>query len=127
MFGPGRPERGGFGGHFGEAPHGGGRGGHFGGGRGGGRRRLFGNDALRLILLKLIADAPRHGYDLIRELRARGHSPHALPAVALTAFARAEDRRDALLAGYQLHLAKPADPQEIVAAVASLAGRNVDA
>lgn len=74
MFGPGRPERGGFGGHFGEGPHGGGRGGHFGGGRGGrggrggGRRRLFGNDALRLILLKLIADAPRHGYDLIREI-----------------------------------------------------------
>ena len=65
MFGPGRPERGGFGGHFGEGPHGGGR---FGGGRGGGRRRLFGNDALRLILLKLIADAPRHGYDLIREI-----------------------------------------------------------
>ncbi|HKY82209.1 MAG TPA: PadR family transcriptional regulator [Sphingobium sp.] len=44
-------------------------GGGFGGGRGGGRRRLFGNDALKLILLKLIADNPRHGYDLIREIQ----------------------------------------------------------
>lgn len=40
------------------------------GGRGGGRRRLFGNDALKLILLKLIADLPRHGYDLIREIES---------------------------------------------------------
>jgi len=62
----------GFGGHgFGR-----GRGGPFGdgapggGGRGGGRRRLFDNDALKLILLKLIADAPRHGYDLIREIQS---------------------------------------------------------
>lgn len=53
-----------------------GRGGPFGdgapggGGRGGGRRRLFDNDALKLILLKLIADTPRHGYDLIREIQS---------------------------------------------------------
>jgi len=64
--------RGGFGrggGPFGDGPiGGGGRGGH-GGGRGGGRRRLFDNDALKLILLKLIADTPRHGYDLIREIQ----------------------------------------------------------
>lgn len=68
LFGPDGREPGGFGGRFGDGPFGGGRGGHFGGGRGGGRRRLFGNDALRLILLKLISDAPRHGYDLIREI-----------------------------------------------------------
>ncbi|MBV2146712.1 PadR family transcriptional regulator [Sphingobium sp. AS12] len=54
---------------FGDGPMGGGgRGGH--GGRGGGRRRLFDNDALKLILLKLIADTPRHGYDLIREIES---------------------------------------------------------
>ncbi|KKW93332.1 PadR family transcriptional regulator [Sphingobium chungbukense] len=66
--------RGGFSGHgdgrFEGGLFGGGRGGPFGGGRGGGRRRLFGNDALKLILLKLIADSPRHGYDLIREIEA---------------------------------------------------------
>ncbi len=45
----------------------GGRG--FGGGRGGrGRRRMFGSGELRLVLLKLIADEPRHGYDLIRAI-----------------------------------------------------------
>lgn len=58
-------DRGGFRGRFEGGPHGGGR-----GGRGGGRRRLFGNDALKLILLTLIADSPRHGYDLIREIEA---------------------------------------------------------
>ena len=61
---------GGFGGRFVDGPVGGGRGGPFGGGRGGGRRRQFGNDALKLILLKLIAESPRHGYDLIREIQA---------------------------------------------------------
>ncbi|SCW49551.1 transcriptional regulator, PadR family [Sphingobium faniae] len=40
------------------------------GGRGGGRRRLFTNDMLQLILLRLIADTPRHGYDLIREIES---------------------------------------------------------
>ena len=66
-FGPG-----GF--HFdvGEGPGdrgfrgGGGRGGS--GGRGGGRRRMFGSGELRLVLLKLIADEPRHGYDLIKAI-----------------------------------------------------------
>lgn len=79
-FGPegfGRGFGGGRGGPFGEdgfgdGPFGGGR-----GGRGGGRRRLFGNDALKLILLKLIADAPRHGYDLIREIESLSGSVYA--------------------------------------------------
>lgn len=73
MFGPEDSDRGGFGGgfggRFGDGSFGG-RGGPFGGGRGGGRRRQFGNDALKLILLKLIAETPRHGYDLIREIQA---------------------------------------------------------
>ncbi len=56
---------------FGDGPgeggsRGGGRGGW--GGRGGGRRRMFGSGELRLVLLKLIADEPRHGYDLIRAI-----------------------------------------------------------
>jgi DNA-binding PadR family transcriptional regulator len=38
------------------------------GGRGGGRRRMFDGGELRLVLLKLIADEPRHGYDLIRQI-----------------------------------------------------------
>ncbi|HEX6862226.1 MAG TPA: response regulator, partial [Thermoanaerobaculia bacterium] len=60
------------------------------------------------------------GYDLIRQARERGF---AGPAAALTAFARAEDRRRALLAGFQIHLAKPVHPGELTAVVASLAER----
>ena len=74
------------------------------------------------ILVSDIGMANRDGYDLIRELRAKGHTSQSLPAIALTAFARMEDRRDALLAGYQNHLTKPVDPTELIAAVAALAG-----
>jgi DNA-binding PadR family transcriptional regulator len=70
FLGPEGFDRGGWGGRFDGGSLGGGRGGPFGGGRGGGRRRLFDNDALKLILLKLIAESPRHGYDLIREIQA---------------------------------------------------------
>jgi len=47
-----------------------------------------------------------------------------IPAAALTAYAGAEDRKRALLAGFQLHIPKPVDPTELGAAVASLAGRT---
>ena len=50
--------------------------------------------------------------------------PGDLPAVALTAFARAEDRNRAMLAGFQTHVAKPVEPAELTAVVASLAGRT---
>jgi PAS domain S-box-containing protein len=67
---------------------------------------------------------PEHdGYELIRRVRARTLAK-ALPAVALTAFARTEDRRRALLAGFQTHIAKPVDPAELVAVVASLVERT---
>jgi CheY-like chemotaxis protein len=46
-----------------------------------------------------------------------------VPAVALTAYARAEDRMRAVLAGFQHHVAKPVEPAELIAMVASLAGR----
>lgn len=76
FFGPEGFDRGsfggGWGGRFDGGPLGGGR-----GGRGGGRRRLFGNDALKLILLKLIAESPRHGYDLIREIESRSADAYA--------------------------------------------------
>ena len=57
-------------GPFGDGPRGGG------GGRGG-RRRLFSNEALRLILLQLLSEAPRHGYDLIREIESRSGGAYA--------------------------------------------------
>jgi PAS domain S-box-containing protein len=64
------------------------------------------------------------GYALIREVRARGYSYQELPAIALTALARPEDRRRALLAGYQMHMAKPIDASELTTAIAALLGRT---
>ncbi|HSS48119.1 MAG TPA: response regulator, partial [Thermoanaerobaculia bacterium] len=64
------------------------------------------------------------GYSFIRKLRSRPPAEGgAVPAAALTAYARAEDRQQALEAGFQTHLAKPVDPSELIAAVARLAGR----
>jgi len=65
----------------------------------------------------------RDGYELIQDIRSRGPARGGgVPAIALTAFARSEDRTRALLAGYQMHVAKPVEPSELVASVASLAG-----
>ncbi len=65
------------------------------------------------------------GYEFIRRLRSQeGQRGRNTPAAALTAFARSEDRRRALLAGFQTHLAKPVDPLELVVVVAALAGRT---
>ena len=62
------------------------------------------------------------GYQFIRELRKRPPNEGGrTPAVALTAFARSEDRTRALIAGYQMHVAKPVEPAELLATVASLA------
>lgn len=63
------------------------------------------------------------GYGLIRQVRAGGLGPRDLPAVALTAFARAEDRRLALSAGFQSHVSKPVDASELSTVIASLTGR----
>jgi PAS domain S-box-containing protein len=63
------------------------------------------------------------GYQLIRTLRATEGHGNRIPALALTAFARAEDRRRSLLAGFQAHLAKPFDVGELVLVVAGLVGK----
>ena len=66
------------------------------------------------------------GYSLIRQLRVLEESREsALPAVALTAYARSEDRTKAIRSGFQNHLAKPVEPAELLAVVSSLAGRRV--
>jgi CheY-like chemotaxis protein len=58
--------------------------------------------------------------ELIRRIRALPDGRGEIPAMALTAYARAEDRRKAIVAGYQMHLAKPVEPRELVCAVAEL-------
>ena len=63
------------------------------------------------------------GYELIRRIRTwRSAEGGTIPAIALTAFAGAEDRTRALRAGYQAHVAKPIEPSELVAVVASFGG-----
>jgi CheY-like chemotaxis protein len=76
------------------------------------------------VLLADIAMPGEDGYSLIRRLRALKASVSSVPAAALTAFAREEDRQEALDAGFQLHLAKPVDAGSLIAAVATLARWN---
>jgi CheY-like chemotaxis protein len=64
------------------------------------------------------------GYEFIRQVRARSpQSVGAVPAAALTAYARTQDRLRVLSAGYQMHIPKPIQPVELVTVVASLAKR----
>ena len=88
-------------------------------------------DALRLlaeerpdVLVSDIGMPGEDGYALIRQVRALGADRGgAVPAVALTAYARAEDRMKAILAGFQMHVSKPVEPAELLTMVASLSGR----
>jgi PAS domain S-box-containing protein len=76
------------------------------------------------VLLSDIAMQDEDGYALIRKVRAL--APEAggrTPAGALTGYGRMEDRMKALSAGFQLHAAKPVEPAELVAVVATLAGK----
>lgn len=67
------------------------------------------------------------GYELLRRIRALGPASGGhLPAIALTAFARSEDRTRALRAGFLAHIAKPVEPSELLATVASLVDRAGD-
>jgi signal transduction histidine kinase/ActR/RegA family two-component response regulator len=76
------------------------------------------------VLVSDIAMPERDGYELIEAIRAAGYPPQMLPAIALTAFAQENDRRRALRTGFQVHIAKPIDPDRLIAAVAALAGRR---
>ena len=76
------------------------------------------------VLLADIAMPGEDGYSLIRKVRSQRASELAsIPAAALTAFARNEDRHRALEAGFQSHLAKPVDADLLVTTVARLGGR----
>ena len=76
------------------------------------------------IILSDIGMPDQDGYDFMRRVRSMSGDISEVPAAALTALARVEDRKRALMAGYQTHLAKPVDPSELVAMVASLTGRT---
>jgi CheY-like chemotaxis protein/anti-sigma regulatory factor (Ser/Thr protein kinase) len=77
------------------------------------------------VLVSDIGMPDEDGYSLIRKLRElEAQRGGKLPAIALTAYAASDDRRQALLAGFQMHLTKPVDAAELVAVVASLTGRT---
>jgi CheY-like chemotaxis protein len=69
------------------------------------------------LLISDIGMPGRDGLEFIREVRTRGIR---IPAIALTAFARDEDRQQTIEAGFQAHLAKPVDPLELVFVISSL-------
>jgi CheY-like chemotaxis protein len=73
------------------------------------------------VLLSDIGMPDVDGYELMRRVRALDRSTIGpLPAIAVTAYARAEDRQRSLLAGYHMHLSKPIEARELVAGIASL-------
>ena len=76
------------------------------------------------VLLSDLGMPDEDGYDLIREVRRRGHDAEMLPAIALTGFARHDDERDAVSAGFQRHISKPVNVHGLTAIIASLAGRT---
>jgi signal transduction histidine kinase len=89
-------------------------------------------DALREacphVVVSDIAMPGADGFELIRHLRSRGaQGGGQIPALALTAYTRAEDRARTLAAGFSMHASKPIEPAEIVAAVAQLASSGSSA
>lgn len=77
------------------------------------------------LLISDIGMPDEDGYELIRRVRALpAESGGKMPAIALTAYARAEDRMQSLRAGYQMHVPKPVELAELVAVAASLVQRD---
>jgi CheY-like chemotaxis protein len=79
------------------------------------------------VLVSDIGMPEEDGYSLIRKIRNLSNERGGnVPAIALTAYARPEDRVRALRSGFQMHIAKPVESSELIAAVANLAGRMRD-
>jgi PAS domain S-box-containing protein len=76
------------------------------------------------VLVSDIGMAEKNGYELIRNVRESGYNAQILPAIALTAFSRAQDRADAIKAGFQVHLTKPIAGDRLTAAIAALGQRR---
>jgi PAS domain S-box-containing protein len=72
------------------------------------------------LLISDIGMADTDGYNLIKQVREKGEH---IPAIALTAYARTQDRNRALAAGYNTHVAKPVEIKELVTVVKCLTGR----
>ncbi|HWZ62400.1 MAG TPA: ATP-binding protein [Steroidobacteraceae bacterium] len=76
------------------------------------------------VLISDLGMPDEDGIDLIHWVRGSGHTAEQLPAVALTAFANKRTERSALLGGFQVHVAKPVDPDYLIAVITGLTGRQ---
>lgn len=77
------------------------------------------------VLISDIKLPDEDGFWLLRKIREQGLEQNIkIPAIALTGFARAQDRIDAYLAGFQMYLSKPIDLDDLAVAVASVAGNR---
>jgi CheY-like chemotaxis protein len=82
-------------------------------------------EALPDVIISDIGMPGEDGFEFIKKVRRLPPEQGGkIPAVALTAYARAEDRLRVLRSGYQMHVAKPVELAELVAIVANLVGRN---
>ena len=84
-------------------------------------------DARPDILVSDIGMPGEDGYALLRRIRQGDHAFRAIPALAVSAYAREEDRIRSLSAGFQMHLAKPFEPTDLTAAVSRLIHRDTPA
>ncbi|KIO48874.1 ATP-binding protein [Nitrosospira sp. NpAV] len=76
------------------------------------------------VIISDIGMPEKNGYQLIRDVRKLSREDGGeTPAIALTAFARPEDKISAINAGYQGHLTKPVEPRELISAISRLIGR----
>lgn len=85
------------------------------------------DDAMRILqsvkpdlLLSDIGMPAQDGYQLIERVRQLPDDISQIPAIALTAYAREEERARAVEAGFQLHLSKPTNKSAVISAIASL-------
>jgi len=80
------------------------------------------------VLILDIAMPEEDGYTVLKNVRSlearQGMAADQIPAIALTAYGRSEDRLRALQAGFQMHVAKPVEPAELAVVIASLTNRR---
>ena len=76
------------------------------------------------VLVSDIGMPGEDGYMLIKRVRASGGKPARVPAIALTAYARPEDRMKAVMAGFEQFVVKPVEAAELITMVAVLAARG---
>ncbi len=77
------------------------------------------------VLISDIGMPKQDGYEVLRQVRSLDSEfGGRIPAIALTAYARTEDRQAAMMAGFQAHIAKPVEPAELIAVVANLTDRT---